>query len=55
MTSELVATRRRRVLDAMSERGVDALVLGRQDNVGYSTGMAACGRLEPDPSEPGVS
>ena len=40
MTSELVATRRRRVLDAMSERQVDALVLGRQDNVGYSTGMA---------------
>ena len=40
MTSELVAARRRRVLDAMSEREVDALVLGRQDNVGYSTGMA---------------
>ena len=39
MTSELVAARRRRVLDAMSEREVDALVLGRQDNVGYSTGM----------------
>ena len=40
MTSELVAARRRRVLDAMSERQVDALVLGRQDNVGYATGMA---------------
>ena len=40
MTSKLVAARRRRVLDAMSEREVDALVLGRQDNVGYSTGMA---------------
>ncbi len=39
VTSELVAARRRRVLDAMSEREVDALVLGRQDNVGYSTGM----------------
>ena len=39
VTSELVAARRRRVLDAMSERQVDALVLGRQDNVGYSTGM----------------
>ena len=40
MTTELVAARRRRVLEAMSEREVDALVLGRQDNVGYSTGMA---------------
>ncbi len=40
MTNELIAARRRRVLGAMSEREVDALVLGRQDNVGYSTGMA---------------
>ncbi len=40
MSGDLVATRRRRVFDAMSERGLDALVLGRQDNAGYATGMA---------------
>ena len=39
MTSDLVLARRDRVLDAMSDAGIDILVLGRQDNAGYACGM----------------
>ena len=39
MSSDLVSTRRDRVLDAMSSAGIDVLVLGRQDNAGYACGM----------------
>ena len=39
MTDQLMAARRQRVQTAMAEREIQALVLGRQDNVGYATGM----------------
>ena len=39
MSSDLVITRRERVLDAMAGAGIDVLVLGRQDNAGYACGM----------------
>lgn len=39
MTTDLVLARRDRVLDAMASAGIDALVLGRQDNAGYACGM----------------
>ena len=39
MTPDLVLARRDRVLDAMSDAGIDILVLGRQDNAGYTCGM----------------
>ena len=39
MSNDLVLARRDRVLDAMSDAGIDVLVLGRQDNAGYACGM----------------
>ena len=39
MSNDLVRARRDRVLDAMSDAGIDILVLGRQDNTGYACGM----------------
>ena len=38
--SDLVTARRDRVLEAMAAAGLDALVLGRQDNAGYACGMS---------------
>jgi Xaa-Pro aminopeptidase len=37
--SDAVAGRRQRVLATMADRGIDALVLGRQDNTTWATGM----------------
>lgn len=39
MSADLLPARRDRVLDAMSDAGIDVLVLGRQDNAGYACGM----------------
>ena len=39
MTGDLVLARRERVLHAMAAAGIDVLVLGRQDNAGYSCGL----------------
>lgn len=39
MTGSLATARRDRVLAAMRERGLDALVLGRQDDANYASGM----------------
>jgi Xaa-Pro aminopeptidase len=39
MSSDLDLVRRERVLEAMSERGLDVLVLGRQDDADYASGM----------------
>ena len=39
VSEDLVLARRDRVLDAMSDAGIDILVLGRQDNAGYACGM----------------
>ena len=39
MSDDLVRARGGRVLDAMADAGLDALVLGRQDNTGYACGM----------------
>ena len=39
MSADLLLARRERVLDAMSDSGIDVLVLGRQDNAGYACGM----------------
>lgn len=39
MSTELDLVRRERVLKAMAERGLDALVLGRQDDADYASGM----------------
>ena len=39
MSSDLVLARRDRVFSAMADAGIDVLVLGRQDNAGYASGM----------------
>ncbi len=39
MSRELVLARRERVFAAMADAGIDVLVLGRQDNAGYASGM----------------
>lgn len=39
MTDSLTVRRRDRVLEAMARRGLDALVLGRADNIYYASGM----------------
>ena len=39
MTESLTVRRRDRVLEAMADRGLDALVLGRADNSYYASGM----------------
>ncbi len=39
MSTDLDLVRRERVLKAMAERGLDALVLGRQDDADYASGM----------------
>lgn len=39
MDTDLDLVRRERVLKAMAERGLDALVLGRQDDADYASGM----------------
>ncbi|MEE2769215.1 MAG: aminopeptidase P family N-terminal domain-containing protein [Actinomycetota bacterium] len=39
MTNRLEAARHQRVQTAIADREIQALVLGRQDNVGYATGM----------------
>jgi hypothetical protein len=39
MSSDLDLVRRERVLKAMAERGLDVLVLGRQDDADYASGM----------------
>lgn len=39
MSAELDAARRDRVLQAMAERDIDVLVLGRQDDTNYASGM----------------
>lgn len=39
MTASLTVRRRDRVLEAMADRGLDALVLGRANNIYYASGM----------------
>lgn len=39
MSDDLVLARRERVFAAMASAGIDVLVLGRQDNAGYASGM----------------
>jgi hypothetical protein len=39
MSTDLDQVRRERVLEAMAERGLDVLVLGRQDDADYASGM----------------